>query len=198
MPKVVDHAARRSEISAVAAKLIAKGGLETATIREIAANSGYSKGIIEHYFEDKQELISGALAWANQSYMARADKATKACKGLAAIRARLEVTLPLTEAIRNEWKVRLVFWSMAAIQPALRRQQAARLNNIIAYFEQDIDAAIEFGEIETATAPAELAKQIQFFVSGISCTALHNPSVYTKDVLLTEIEQLLQRICRSH
>ena len=197
MPKVVDHSARRSEISAVAAKLIARGGLEAATIREIAANSGYSKGIVEHYFDNKEELISGALDWANHSYMARAEKATQGHRGLAAIRARLEVTLPLTDAIRNEWKVRLVFWSMAAIQPLLRRRQAARLNSTIAYFEQDIDNAKALHEIDPATVSAELAKQILFFVSGISCTALHNPAVYNKNALLAEIEQLLQRIRRA-
>ena len=52
MPKIVDHEARRREISAAAAALIAKGGLEAVTFREIAQASGYSKGVVEHYFEN--------------------------------------------------------------------------------------------------------------------------------------------------
>jgi len=76
MPKIVDPIARRNEISAIAAKLIAQGGLEAATIREIAHSSGYSKGVIEHYFENKEEIISGALAWANACFQQRVAKLT--------------------------------------------------------------------------------------------------------------------------
>ena len=91
MPKIVDHEKRRAEIAETAANLIARGGLESATVREIANASGYSKGIVEHYFDGKSELISAALAWANEQYFERADVATKGKRGLAALRARLVV-----------------------------------------------------------------------------------------------------------
>ena len=58
MPKIVDHEARRSAISTAAAGLIAARGMEAATIREIARVSGYSKGVVEHYFVDKEEAVA--------------------------------------------------------------------------------------------------------------------------------------------
>ena len=132
MPKIVDHEARRFELSAVAASLIAQGGLEAATIREIAQTSGHSKGVVEHYFENKEELISGALAWANHCYEQRVEKATAGMSGIRALRRRIEATLPLNKNTRDEWKVRLVFWSMAAVQPELRRQQERRFLKAVA------------------------------------------------------------------
>lgn len=66
MPKIVDHEARCRDICAAAARVIAQGGLEAATIRDIAAASGYSKGVVGHYFDGKAELISGALDWSNR------------------------------------------------------------------------------------------------------------------------------------
>ena len=40
MPRVVDHEARRSEVAAVAADLIARRGLEGVSVRDVAAAGG--------------------------------------------------------------------------------------------------------------------------------------------------------------
>ena len=77
MPKIVDQQARRAELSSIAAGLIAVGGLEAATIREIARASGFSKGVVEHYFDDKQELISAALAHTNFCFEERVRELTE-------------------------------------------------------------------------------------------------------------------------
>ena len=194
MPKLVDHAERRAQISTVAARLIATGGLEAATIREIAAASGVSKGIVEHYFENKEELISGAFDSTIHSYQTRAKKATRGISGMAALRARLEVSLPMNAALRREWKVRLVFWSMAAIHRPLQRQQASRSKAAITLLERDIQTAVEQGEIQILTKPADHARRILFFVSGMSCAALHNPRLYSNSFMLDEIDRLLMRL----
>ncbi len=75
--------------------------MEAATIREIARRSGYSKGVIEHFFDGKDELISGALDWINSGYERRVEKYAVGSSGLQALRKRIEVTLPMNRAIRD-------------------------------------------------------------------------------------------------
>ncbi|MFL3654541.1 MAG: TetR/AcrR family transcriptional regulator [Halioglobus sp.] len=194
MPKIVDHPARRREISAIAATLIAEGGMEVATIREIAHRSGYSKGVIEHYFNGKAELISGALDWVNQGYASRAAQATFGLSGLAALRKRIEAILPLNRAVTNEWKVRLVFWSTAAIETELRTQQAERFENAVEFYASDIRVAIEQGDIAAGSAAKPLAHRLFASTIGLSTTALYSPSLSSKLYFRDEIDHLIHRL----
>lgn len=194
MPKIVDHEQRRAEIAEIAAEIIAEGGLEAATLREIARRSGFSKGIIEHYFDGKSELIDAALAWANQRYFERVERATAGLVGLDALRARLKATLPSSVSLRNEWKIRLIFWSIAAIDPGLQRQQAARTRDAIARFAADLRDARSRGELGPASLAGSVqsaARQVLFAATGLSCAILHNPRAYNKNAIEAEIEQIL-------
>jgi TetR/AcrR family transcriptional regulator, transcriptional repressor of bet genes len=54
---VVSHDERRRKIADVTVGIIAKEGLEAATVRRIAAEVGCSTTVITHYFSDKHELL---------------------------------------------------------------------------------------------------------------------------------------------
>lgn len=194
MPRVVDHDARRSQISEVAAALIAEGGMEAATIRGIADACGYSKGVIEHYFDGKGELIDGALAWVNRCYENRVDKLTAGREGLAALRKRIEASLPLDLATRKEWKVRLVFWSMAAIDADLASGQARRFRRAVDYFERDILVAIAAGEMPPCADTATVARRLVNMTTGISTAALHDRARYSRSMLLSELDAMLVQL----
>jgi AcrR family transcriptional regulator len=198
MPKIVDHEARRRELSAIAAGLIAGGGMEAATIREIARSSGYSKGVIEHYFDNKDELISAALDWTNHCYEQRVEKSTASLTGIPALRTRIEVTLPTNKAIRNEWKVRMVFWSMAAIQDNLRPRQAERFNKAVEFYAEDIAEGITAGDIVAGADTLQLALSLFTSTIGISSMALYNPSLYDKTFLLGQIDSLMERLSQGY
>lgn len=191
MPKRVDHEARRWEISGVAAQLIAEGGLEAATIREIAQASGYSKGVVEHYFNGKDELISGALDWANRSYQQRVDRVTRGLAGMASLDRRIQAILPLDRAVRNEWQVRLVFWSMAAIDESLRKRQEQRFDLAVGHFENDLREAIGRGELQAGADVTLWARRLLNLTAGISIAALHNRRLYTRAFLLQEAAGVL-------
>jgi AcrR family transcriptional regulator len=197
MPKIVDHEARRLEISEVTAGLIASGGLEAATIREIARTSGYSKGVVEHYFENKEELISGALGWANRCYEQRVEEATEGLSGLGALRKRIEATLPMDKVTKDEWKVRLVFWSVAAIYPELRKQQAQRFEKAVDFYEQDLLSAIAQGELTDRDDTTSQARHLLNITTGICTAALHNSPLYTRAFLGREIDYLVERVIQD-
>ncbi|GAB3888730.1 TetR/AcrR family transcriptional regulator [Microbispora bryophytorum] len=57
MPKKVDHAARREEIVQAALRLCARDGLAGVTIGQVAQEAGVSKGLVQHYFDGKADLL---------------------------------------------------------------------------------------------------------------------------------------------
>ncbi|MFK7977705.1 MAG: TetR/AcrR family transcriptional regulator [Halioglobus sp.] len=197
MPKIVDHELRRKEISEIAAKLIAAGGLEAATFREVARSSGYSKGVIEHYFENKDALIGGALDWANYNYVRRVADSTKNLSGLAALRRRMEAILPLNKKVRDEWKVRMVFWSEAAINNSMRVGQAKRFELAVQMYGADLDRAAALGEIPSDSNSAELAERLFMGIIGACTLSLYNATRYGEAFLLTEIERLIGTLSES-
>ena len=61
MPKVVDVEARREELAAAAARVIARSGIASASMREVAAEAGWTTGTLVHYFRNKRELLRFTL-----------------------------------------------------------------------------------------------------------------------------------------
>jgi AcrR family transcriptional regulator len=56
-PKIVDKQARRAEITLAAAEVFARKGFQGASMDDIAAAAGVSKGTVYGYFENKEELF---------------------------------------------------------------------------------------------------------------------------------------------
>ena len=194
MPRIVDHEQRRAAIARVAALTIAEIGLERATMREIAARSGVSKGIVEHYFANRDEVIETALEWANARYVARETRRTRGLQGLESLRARLLCVLPLTAESRQEWKIRLCFWSVAAVDPQARRAQRARLDLTRERLVADLETARVLGQTPAGTDAAAAANELIHLVAGLACDALLDPAYYSRAYLLAMIDKTLNRL----
>lgn len=57
MPKIVDHAARRTEIVHALWEVIYSGGIDSVSFRSVAAAAGISIGRVQHYFASRRDLI---------------------------------------------------------------------------------------------------------------------------------------------
>ena len=62
MPRIVDHAARRTEIVYALWAVIHEKGLDSVSFRAVAEAAGVSIGRIQHYFASKDELIREGCA----------------------------------------------------------------------------------------------------------------------------------------
>jgi len=197
MPRLVNHQQRRAQLAEIAALMIARDGLEKTTIRSIAQESGYSKGIIEHYFDNKDDLIASALEWLNQRYAERVQRHIGQRTGLAALRIRLEQTLPLSTASRQEWSVRLRFWSLAAVDPQFQVEQSQRWQAARQAFIQDLKQAQEQGEVSADLDPVKATDHLLYLTSGVSVTTLHSPDSLTRNQLRQHLEEWLAQLPRA-
>ena len=194
LPKIVNHEERREFIARVSADIIADQGLEQATIREIAQRTGFSKGVIEHYFDDKDHIIDMALNWVNERYMIRERKLTEGKEGLAALHARLTGALPLTKESVQEWKIRLRFWSIAAVQNDLHSLQSQRLTLTRQRYELDLGQAQQREELHADIDITHAANMLIHFVSGVSCNAVIAPNYYSKRYMKEVIDTVIEDV----
>ena len=192
MPKKVDEEQRKMMIAKNAAELISESGFSGASIREIAKKSGISRGLVEHYFRNKDEIIEYAISWMNSRYTSRMNDAAKGLKGIAALRARLISVVPINSTRKREWRMRLRFWT--STDARVSAAQAARLQRGLALFEMDLIDAIEIGEIPNTIDPGELSKRIMYITSGMCALAIANPDLFDNNFIIGEIDGCIESI----
>lgn len=191
MPKIVDHDQRRDLIARAAAELIAEQGLAAATFREIAARTGFSKGVIEHYFDDKEHIVSKALDWVDERYLKYEQRLTRGKKGLEALCARLTCTLPLSPAATLHWKVRLNYWGLATTRPDWQILLEQRSWATYKRFAHDLEEAIELGQVAPELDAIQGGQMLVHFATGVSINALLSPRLYHRRYLIQACEQVL-------
>ena len=119
MPKIVDHAARRTEIIEAVWSLIVRKGFLAVTMRELAAEAGYANGALARYFPDKESVLRAAFQRAFDATNERARAAIGDQGGLTAFRLLCLEIMPLDEVRLAEARVVIGFWDYAAGQPDL-------------------------------------------------------------------------------
>lgn len=110
MPKVVDHAQRRTEIAFALWQVIYEQGIEAVSFRSVAQAAGVSIGRVQHYFADKDELVLHGcrqmVAAAVQDHGQHSDTVD-----LSAARARLLDLLSATLSDREEFRIGASVWA---------------------------------------------------------------------------------------
>ena len=123
MPKIVDHELRRRELAQAALRVIGRAGLEATTTRAVADESGWSTGVLKHYFDDKDHLLHEALRELERMNLERFERARRASSGRAAVGAALAGIL---RGGADESRVWIAFMSSSQHRPRDRGGDAAR------------------------------------------------------------------------
>lgn len=132
MVKIVDSAQRRRELADATARVIARHGIEGASLRTVAAEAGWTTGALAHYFRDKHELLEFTLTTSLESRRAlRGDRAELTVDE--SVRAALVNALPVTEEARMHWVVTVAFASVAAHDDRLAAVQRDAYREFRAY-----------------------------------------------------------------
>ena len=119
VPKVVDHQARREDIARAVWRVIARGGTASATVRAVAAESGWSMGAVRHYFDSQAQLLRFAAEEMMRRIPVRlAAVLTSVPPGPGRALALLEELLPFDEQRRVECTIWLTCLVDARADPA--------------------------------------------------------------------------------
>ncbi|RKR88128.1 TetR family transcriptional regulator [Micromonospora pisi] len=120
MPKIVDHDSRREELARAVWAVVARAGVEGATVRAVAAEAGWSMGALRYYFATQDGLLRFAL----EVMLRRAPERLRTQlgsgrTGLEQAQGLLEELLPLDQERLGEVLVWLAFLGRARVDPSL-------------------------------------------------------------------------------
>jgi AcrR family transcriptional regulator len=164
MPKVVDHEQRRRELAAAVWRVISSRGPEAVTIRDVAAQAGWSSGALRHYLPTREALLVFAFELAAERAAARIRAA-----GDAGLVELLEQALPLDDERREEALIWFAFVGIAPSHPALAASLDRAYTQILDWLASQLD-----GRDRRDRASALFAA-----VDGIAVQALAMPSTMT-------------------
>jgi AcrR family transcriptional regulator len=182
MPRVVDNEQRRVELTEATARVIARSGVGAATMREIAAEAGWTTGALTHYFTDKHELLLATFQASLAARRARrADRAQ--ASALDRLRATLEGALPLDDDRRRHWLVTLACCTQASgdEQLAAAQRQAYR------EFRDHVGGLVRETGIGDGDDARSVAERLIAIVDGVAIQALFDPSSWPAERQLAAI-----------
>ncbi|MEU1310653.1 TetR family transcriptional regulator C-terminal domain-containing protein [Streptomyces cinnamoneus] len=157
MPKRVDHDERRRTIAEALWRIASTRGLESASLRDVAAEAGMSLGQLQHYFRSRGEMLVFALEHINQYAAARVRDRVTAVTDTPSPRTVLgEIVaelLPLDDNSRNGILVQLAYFTLAIHDERMRHYAKEGTPALVSLLAGQIRLGIERGEVAADRDP---------------------------------------------
>jgi AcrR family transcriptional regulator len=197
VPKIVDSEARRAELSEALWRVLARAGIEGVTIRSVAAEAGWSRGIVEHYFKTKQEMVLYACQLACRRGLAKVASHHRELHGRAALRAVLLHDLALYGERRQAAGIWFGLLSAAAHESALGAEMIRFDAEVRLILAEIIAEMIARGEASTDLNPEAEARSILSFNLGVNLSVMMQPELFSDEIVEVEVDIFLSRLQRS-
>jgi AcrR family transcriptional regulator len=194
VPKVVDHEQRRLELAQAALTVIADKGLAATTMRDVAETAGCSTGMVNHYFENKDELILAA-AKAASDYLHRAFPATSLpVSGPDSLREQLLVGLPIHDDVKPSHRVIVNLYAAAMHSPELAAHVRCFFEEGIAKLAATIEAGQRDGWIRADLDPHATAQLLRSAIDSLGIQTLLGMDGTSTKELLEHLDQLIDQL----
>ena len=191
MPKIVNHDQRRLELVEATWRIIARHGIEGATMREIAAEAGFANGALKPYFPTKDDLITFAFGHVfNRTNQRIADMSTGKV-GMAALRAFCREVLPLDEDRINEARIVIPFWQKALTDHAKAQLHETSMNQWRSAMVGCLQEARDRGEVTASTSDEDIVNQLLSMLLGAQIVAAMTPGAHLPAQLSAQLDAYL-------
>ncbi|QKV73702.1 TetR/AcrR family transcriptional regulator [Amycolatopsis sp. Hca4] len=194
MPKIIDHDQRRSDIVDVTWDLIVRGGIEAATMREIAAAAGFANGALKLYFPSKEDII--AATYERALDMMRQYVELDGLRGLTALREICVSSMPIDEERITAGRVLLVFWQMSLGNQRMHDKYLEHVREWRGLLHRFLAEGREDGDIVTETPDEQIVDEIVLLNAGANVMSLVAGEFSTIDLQHRHLESLLDRLTR--
>jgi len=191
VPKNVDHENRRLELAGALWRVAARDGLQAATVRSVAAESGWSSGALRHYFPSKSDMLLFAVDHAIGEVRRRVDRIDPSGPGLSPLRSLLEELLPLDEQRRVESDAWFTLAVRAQTDPELRqrrREVDGLIRSAVRGVVRQIVASHRDTDVETM--------RLHALLDGLVVQAIARPPVLTPADIRAVLDAHLSELAR--
>lgn len=192
MPKTVDHDARRLEIAEALMRVVRKDGYAGISVRNVAAEAGWSAGAVRYYFASQVELLSFALVAIGDRMAPRIDSLLAAATDADGVAEALAETLPVTDELRAESEVWLGLVAASRTDAALR-PLAERAHVVLRSFY--VDAVHRLADVTGADLEHEAeAIRLHALVDGLAIQGTLYPDRLTPDTMRAVVRRHLMSL----
>jgi AcrR family transcriptional regulator len=193
VPKIVDHEKRRLELVEATWRIIARRGIEGATMREIATEAGFANGALKPYFPTKDDLLTFAFAHVFNRTSTRMGKSTNQ-HGLSALRSYCHEILPLDAERLNEARIAIAFWQRALTDPGKAALHDSSMEQWREALFAKLREAKDLGELREGLNDEDIVGGIMTFALGAQITATLTPEHHSADQLRSQLETYISLI----
>ncbi len=164
----------RERLIAAAFRVVAREGLEAASVKAIAADAGLTPGLLHYHFPTKAALLEAVLRVALDNYLTMLRETRAAHSADDQIAAYFRMARASLEAERDFFKVRLAFAAAALTNPELAA--VLRDLNAAATAETALTLAASRGETTPTARDREIAMMLKAVSDGAMLTWLNDPA----------------------
>ncbi|MFD0274053.1 TetR/AcrR family transcriptional regulator [Kitasatospora sp. NPDC127111] len=173
----VDHEERRRQIAEALLRIADTQGLQSASMRAVAAEAGVSLRLVQYYFDTKQGLLLDALARLGAQLQARMEKwigaagAPPTPRGI--VTAVLSCILPTDPESRRITRTYAAYYTLVLNDPEVLEKHGARQPELLeGFLAKQIRAAQQAGEIDPDRDPEITAAGLLAMVNGLGSSVL--------------------------
>ncbi|MET8687909.1 TetR family transcriptional regulator C-terminal domain-containing protein [Streptomyces sp. NPDC004732] len=145
MPKQVDYEDRRSRIAEAVCLLIARSGMESVSLRDVATEAGVSMGAVQRCFRTKDEMLLFALEGISERIGDRAKARIEASDAPESAVTLLDRTLSALALVEPEDRTEAQVWGAFVAHAAVSEELAGVLRDTYAKLYELLVWLLEYG-----------------------------------------------------
>ncbi|MFJ2188863.1 TetR/AcrR family transcriptional regulator [Kitasatospora sp. NPDC087861] len=196
----VDHEDRRRQIAEALLRIADTQGLQSASMRAVAAEAGVSLRLVQYYFETKEGLLLDALERLGTQLQARMARwiteAGSPPTPRALVTAVLSSILPTDPESRRITRTYAAYYTLVLSDPALVEKHGTPQPDLLeGFLAKQIRAAQRSGEIDSGKDPEMTAAGLLAMVNGLGSSVLGRQR--TGDAALAILTHHLDELFRT-
>lgn len=189
MPKIVIPGERRKAVGDAVVRIMVRTGVEGASLRDLADETGLSVGAIRHYFESHDELLVYTMSELGRRIRKRV--ATRldrppagGLSGTGLVAEPLAELLPLDRARGEDMAVWLAFVVAARTRPTLHVVAVEHHEHTRGLISRILERAIDRGGLPAGLDVGIECCRLGALLDGLTMQAVLHPQSTTPDLLM--------------
>jgi AcrR family transcriptional regulator len=191
MPKIVDHGQRRDEIALVACRVVAVHGFDGASMVRIAREAGYTTGMVAHYFDSKQDIITAALRLMLRRIDERLRRPVEGEARPDLLDLLLEA-LPIDAHRRIECAFWITFWGQVTADRRLKRINAWVHREYMRLFERCLGVSWKEWSHWPPPTREQVLRSLITFINGLTASAVANPGDWPAQKQIAQLRMQIE------
>jgi AcrR family transcriptional regulator len=179
----------RGRVLAAAGEVFAEKGFAAATLDQVAAAAGFTKGAVYSSFASKDELFLALMAEEVQRRVDAVEAALGAATDLPAALVAVDTELSRRD---ETWQLLfLEFWQRAVRDPDVRRRFVASRRELRSRITEAVDRYLTAHPVRTGWDARSLTLVIIALSNGLAVEALPDPDAVPRDLLARVLADLV-------